>query len=125
LAREGVWIDLPHLSDEVAGGSEREIELVDRQLLELVERARFSPVVSFGESGRVSVWLPELAIYGQGDTFEDAASDLVDEVMAYVEEWKREIGGAPNHATKFPYLRRIEIAGTAEKVRALLFAKPQ
>src|SRR6266566_7901521 len=41
----------------------------------------------FFEPVAVSFWVPELALYGRGATYEEAGEDLVEEVRDYIEEY--------------------------------------
>jgi hypothetical protein len=80
----------------------------------------FNPQVAFSDSGAVSIWLPELGIYGHGPSLEDAEADLVQATLDYVADWQRLLRYAPNHAEKDGYVQRIKLAGN-DGVHGLLF----
>ena len=79
------------------------------------------------EAGAVSFWVPELALYGRGSSYEEAAADLVDEVRAYIDEYWAEIDRyrhAPNRSGHFPYLVRAHLADRRGQLLDLLLAEP-
>jgi hypothetical protein len=91
----------------------------------LLERFAFTPEVHF-EASSVSVWLPELAIWGQGATFVDAQGDLMDEVdhlLALVASDAR-LRSAPNMLERLPWLFRLMLAEDDVQRHAILFATP-
>lgn len=97
------------------GADELELLLADKS---------FSPEAFF-ESGAVSLWLPELALYGRGPSFEEARADLADEVRAYVEEYLGDAPlylRAPNRAHHFPWVIKAYVADAAGKLDDVLFA---
>lgn len=64
-----------------------------------------SEVYTDGEG--VSIWLPELEVYGHGTDVDSAITDLVEEVREYVDEYLAEIDRyrhAPNRSGHFPYV---------------------
>ena len=67
------------------GGDERALLIGFDEMKLLLDPYTFSTEVFF-EPEAVSIWLPELQLYGRGATFEDAQADLV-EVIAYAEEF--------------------------------------
>ena len=79
------------------------------------------------EEGAVSFWVPELALYGRGSSYDEAAADLVDEVRAYIDEYWAEIDRfrhAPNRAGHFPYLCRAHLADRRGQLLDILLAEP-
>lgn len=106
LVREGL---AEEIIDEVAG------------LLESVYR--FHPSVSFGDDGRVYLWLPELSLEAEGEDFDEAAADLVSEVLQYVDEWDRGLSGAPNHVPHRGWVRVIQLNRAPDRVYRLLFGE--
>jgi Antitoxin of toxin-antitoxin, RelE / RelB, TA system len=86
----------------------------------------FSPEVMRGE-GSVSIWLPEFAVYGEGATYAEAKSDLLDEVRAYVEEYLAnavEYRRAPNRAAHFAYVIKAYLADLRGELELLIFLGP-
>ena len=91
----------------------------------LVERFAFTPEVRF-EASSVSIWLPELAIWGRGAAFADAQEDLMDEVdqlLALVVDDAR-LRSAPNMLQRLPWLYRLMLAEDGDQRRAILFSTP-
>ena len=82
---------------------------------------------AFFEPHAVSLWLPEVELYGRGASFEDAEKDLVEEVRDYIEEYWAEIERyrlAPNRAGHLPYLLRALLADREGTLPGLLFGQP-
>lgn len=84
----------------------------------------FASEVLFEDDGSVSVWLPELAVYGRGGDLDDAIDDLIDEVEDYVEEWYDSLRHAPNHVARIGWVRRIELAEDRDELRRMLLESP-
>ena len=85
----------------------------------------FHPEVLF-EAEAVSVWLPELAIWGRGASFEEAREDLMDEVdelLAQLAASSR-LRTAPNIVERLPWIYRLMSTDTDDERLALLFAEP-
>lgn len=81
----------------------------------------------FLDEGTVSLWVPELGMYGRAASYEDAAEDLVEEVRYYIDEYWGEIDRyrqAPNRASHFPYLVRAYLADQQGRLLDLLLAEP-
>lgn len=74
---------------------------------------------------RVSIWLDEFDIYGQGLSIPEAVEDLIDEVEEYVAHWEAELRHAPNHASRTGWVRRIQLAGDDRtEIRQAIFPLP-
>jgi hypothetical protein len=87
-------------------------------------RFAFTPEVRFG-AGAVSIWLPELAIWGRGATYDDARADLLDEIddlLARVAAEPR-LRSAPNIVERLPWIQRLLVAEDEREREALLFAQ--
>ncbi|MDP9244221.1 MAG: type II toxin-antitoxin system Phd/YefM family antitoxin [Chloroflexota bacterium] len=85
----------------------------------------FHPEVLF-ESAAVGIWLPELAIWGRGGSFEDARADLLDEIdelLAQLAASPR-LRAAPNIVEVLPWIFRLMLADTDDERRKMLFAHP-
>jgi hypothetical protein len=93
-------------------------------LLALTEPFAFHPAVYFEPHG-VSVWLPELELWGRGSDFEAAREDLIDEVRQYLEEYLADerLRTAPNHRPRAPWLVRAMLLDD-EQLGQALFAEP-
>ena len=91
----------------------------------LLSRYSFSPEVFF-EGGAVSIWLPELAIWGRGSSFDEAREDLLGEIeqlLALLESDER-ARLAPNMVDRLPWIYRLMGAGSDDELDAVLFAEP-
>ncbi len=96
------------------------------QIRLLVDRHPFTTEVFF-EPDTVSIWVPELELYGRGASFAEAQDDLVDEVRAYIEEYLSDARlylRSPNRSQQFPWILRAYVADTAGELAAALFAPP-
>jgi hypothetical protein len=85
----------------------------------------FHPEVLF-ESAAVGIWLPELAIWGRGGSFEDARADLLDEIdelLAQLTASPR-LRAAPNIVEVLPWIFRLMLADTDDERGKMLFAVP-
>jgi antitoxin YefM len=106
------------------GGDERGLLIGFDEMKLLLDPYTFSTEVFF-EPEAVSIWLPELQLYGRGATFEDAQADLVDEVIAYAEEFLADATlylRSPNRSAHFPWVLRAYVANAAGELTAALFA---
>jgi hypothetical protein len=93
-------------------------------LLALTEPFAFRPAVYFEQQG-VSIWLPELELWGRGSDFASAREDLIDEVRQYVEEYLADerLRTAPNHRPHAPWLVRAMLLDD-DRLAEVLFAEP-
>ena len=92
----------------------------------LLQAFEFSTEVFF-EQGAVSIWLPELKIWGRGKTFAEAQADLLDEVdelIALIES-DRVMRAAAETVRQLPWIYRLMRTSSDEDRMALLFAPPQ
>jgi hypothetical protein len=108
------------------GRDERGLLLGFDEVILLLAPYTFTTEVFF-ETDAVSIWLPELQLYGRGATFEAAQADLVDEVNAYVEEFLADARlylRSPNRAAHFPWILRAYVANAAGELTGALFAAP-
>lgn len=126
-ARDG----LSPLVDNVISGNLRVIQrrrdsvaLVRAEELEkvLAHAFPFNPEVYFGEDN-VAVWLPELAVGGEGDDLASAQDALLDAVLDYVATWEDELRRVPNHAARYGWVYRILLAERRDAIRDLLFGE--
>lgn len=94
------------------------------ELERLLAERTFTPEAFFEENA-VSLWLPEFALYGRGRSFEEAQSDLVDEVRTYVAEYLADAPlylRAPNRAEHFPWVLKAYVADAVGRLEDTLFA---
>lgn len=105
------------------GGVDRAVLMGANELDLLLRDWEFHPAVHF-EEAVVSIWLPELALYGRGSSFEEAHDDLVHEVRDYVDEYVGDAPlylRAPNRADHFPYVMRALVADVLGRLPETLF----
>jgi hypothetical protein len=96
----------------------------ESDFLDLLSPFEFHPEVLF-EEGATSIWLPELAVWGRGESFASAREDLLDEIyqlLAVFEDDER-LRNAPNVVAQRPWIYRLMAAGESEW-ETLLFAEP-
>ena len=104
-------------------GVDRAVLIGAEELDRLLMDYEFNPEVFF-EDDVVSVWLPELALYGRGETFDDAGADLVREVLDYVDEYVADAQlylRAPNRAEHFPYVMKALVSDALGRLPETLF----
>ena len=91
----------------------------------LLSQFEFAPEVLF-ESSSVSVWLPELAIWGRGTTFADAKEDLLEEIDQLLELITKDarLRSAPNMVERLPWIYRLMYADNDAEREEVLFAAP-
>ncbi len=91
----------------------------------LLSRFSFNPEVFF-EASTVSIWLPELALWGRGASFAEARADLLDEIeqLLRVLEENERARLAPNMVERLPWIFRLMDAGSDDQIEAGLFAEP-
>jgi hypothetical protein len=90
----------------------------------LLERYAFSPEVLF-EDGAVSVWLPELELFGEGPDLEAAQADLLEEVREYARRYLDQAAvylASPNRAQHYPYVVRAAALDLQGRLPAALAA---
>jgi hypothetical protein len=108
------------------GARESGVLLGADEALALVADCRFHPEV-YTEAEEVSIWLPELALYGRGASFSQAREDLLAEVRDYIEEYLDEAelySRAPNRSAHFPFVIRAWLADACGQLADVLFAPP-
>ncbi len=91
----------------------------------LLSRYVFSPEVFF-EPSIVSIWLPELAVWGRGGSFAEARADLLGELdqLLGVLETDERVRLAPNMVERLPWIYRLMGAASDEELEGMLFAEP-
>jgi hypothetical protein len=105
--------------------SEAAVLLSEADFRALLGRYEFHPDVFF-ESGAVSIWLPELAVWGRGSSFAEAQGDLLDEIdqLLGVLEGDERARLAPNMVERLPWIYRLLGASSDEELIEILFAEP-
>jgi hypothetical protein len=91
----------------------------------LLRRYPFSPEVLF-EPSSVSVWLPELAIWGRGATFAEAKTDLLEEIDQLLAQLAQDarLRSAPNIVERLPWIYRLMYADGDTEREEMLFGQP-
>jgi hypothetical protein len=69
-----------------------------------------------------TVYVPEIDVWGQGPSQEDAAKDLVDAALDYADVYRHDVGfyAKVGKAGHFPYVLRLLLAEDTEQVRSIL-----
>jgi len=96
------------------------------EALALVGDRTFNPEVMRSEGG-VSIWLPEFALYGEGQNYAAAKEDLLSETRLYVDEYlanAAEYRAAPNRAAHFPHVVKALIAEARGQLERVIFPGP-
>jgi hypothetical protein len=91
-----------------------------------VAGCRFHPEVH-SEAGRVSIWLPELGLYGHGASLSEAREDLLGEVRHYLEEYLNEAqlySRGPDRSVDLRFVIRARLADGSGQLPDVLFAPP-
>ena len=87
----------------------------------LTRRYRFTTEVIYEPDGQVTLWVPELALFGHGASYERARADLLEEVDIYLDDWLVELHSAPNHRSREGWVRRLLLLNEGEaQAQALL-----
>lgn len=81
-------------------------------------RHRFTTEVIYEKDGGVALWVPELALFGRGDSYDQARADLLAEVTDYLEEWEEDLHLAPNHKEREGWVRRLQLLAPDEEALA-------
>ncbi len=80
---------------------------------------RFHPEVVTTDA-QVGLWLPELNTHAVATSLDEALHELADVMLEYAEDWEDKLRHAVNHRGNVGYVRRIELAGDADGVVAML-----
>lgn len=84
----------------------------------------FHPEVLF-EDEAISIWLPEFQLYGRGASYDEAQTDLVEEVLDYVDDFLGDAADylrAPNRGHQFGHVMRAAVANLRGSLTDALFA---
>lgn len=93
------------------------VAVVDAERLRYaLGQLRPSEAVVVAEAGGWSAFVPGLPIAGDGDTFDDAVSDLVLALREYAEDWNDHLLSAPNHRENWGLVQLVELS-TDEQLR--------
>jgi hypothetical protein len=117
---------LTHLPARITRRRAEPVVLLSLEDLRLVlERCEFTPEVLF-EPSAVAIWLPELAIWGRGPTYDEARADLLDEVDQLLAAFAADarLRSAPNIVERLPWIHRLELAEDDARREAMIFAEP-
>jgi hypothetical protein len=113
---------IAHAPTRIARRRSGEAILIGQEdLLALTEPFTFHPAVYF-EPQAVSIWLPELELWGRGVDYESARDDLVDEVRQYLAEYLADerLRAAPNHRPHVPWVVRAMLLDDSQLADALV-----
>lgn len=91
----------------------------------ILERCTFSPDV-FLEGGTVSIWLPELSIWGRGESFADARADLLDEIDQLLGLLQADVRfrTSPDMVKRLPWVYRLGMVDDDDERLRILFETP-
>jgi hypothetical protein len=91
------------------------------QLIDLLAGSyRFRPSISESESPGCEVWLPEIGLHATGETREAALQELALHMLDYAQEWEQGGSGGGQLRLLAGYVRRVQLAGDAPAVLAML-----
>lgn len=124
LFSEAVWHG--QLVEVVRGLHQRAMLIGFPQLERLLEPVSFHPEV-IAEDGSIAIWLPELELWGHGESFAEAKEDLAAEVRDYVGEYLGDSDrylASPNRGHHFPAIVRAYVADRSGHLDDVLFAAP-
>ena len=104
--------------------SDPAVLLSEEDFKALLTQFEFHPEVLF-EEGATAIWLPELAIWGRGESFVAAREDLIEEVeqLLAVLQHDERVRSAANMVSRLPWIFRLLVSDEAERER-VLFAEP-
>lgn len=90
-------------------------------LLDATGDLRFTPEVR-PEGSQIGVWLPQLEIYGIGDTAREAEQDLLEEVRQYTFEYFTErYWTAPDRHAHYLHVLRVYAADLLGRLESTIF----
>lgn len=102
---------------------ERDVVLANageyRRLLEA--QAPFHVEIHPGDES-VAAWIRSFPVHAEGDSIDEALSNLARALIDYASTWEKHLRGAPNHAQNVAHVRRVQLAGTQAAVREMLEA---
>lgn len=90
----------------------------------LAEHYPFTTQVSEADDGTVSVWLDQLALYGRGESYDEALDNLLDEIEAYLEDWEARLHRVRNHQERRWWVHRLQLASDRDELRASVVPAP-
>lgn len=100
--------------------------LLSRQgMARALDSVEFEPVVRF-EGGVVNIWLEELLLLAEGDTFDEAVDDLVAQTREYIDEYLSDeaLLASPNREGHFGHALKAMLADLDGKLEDCLLAEP-
>ncbi len=105
--------------------SDAAVLLSEADFRALLRSYAFHPDVFFDASS-VSIWLPELAVWGRGSSFAEARDDLLDEIdqLLGILESDERARLAPNMVERLPWIYRLMDAESDGDLEAIVFAEP-
>lgn len=62
------------------------------------------------EEGRWWVFLPEVSISADGETFDEAIDEMVWELRDYAEDWHDHLSAAPNHEGNWGIVQLVDLS---------------
>jgi len=108
------------------GAHDRGLLIGEDEALVLLGDRSFNPEVIRGD-GSISIWLPELGIYGEGSNYSEAKEDLLNEVRYYLDEYLANAADylrAPNRKGHLPYVIKARLADLRDRLAETIFPGP-
>ena len=80
----------------------------------------FRPTATVTEEGTTELWLPEIGLHSSGATMDEARLELADAMLAFAQAWADQAATLTGRIVSNGYARRILLAGTPERVLAMI-----
>jgi hypothetical protein len=62
------------------------------------------------EAGGWSAVIPGLPVAADGETFDEAVTELIDALREYADDWEDHLYNVPNHSDKWPLVHLVEFS---------------
>src|SRR5882757_1553106 len=104
----------------VAREKERYAVVDTVRLLAKLMQARPAQAVVVAEGGGWAAMLPGLPVHGEGDSFDEAITDLIQALREYAQDWNDRLLNAPNHRDNWDLAEIAELASDEQLLVWLL-----
>lgn len=94
----------------VVRDSERYVVVDAEVLREELSQLLPSRAVVVAEGGGWSAIVPGVPVHGDAATFEEAATDLIQALREYAEDWNEDLHAAPNHRQHRALVELVELS---------------
>lgn len=106
----------------VSRGDTRAVVVDAARLACLLRGSRPAGTQVVNEQGYWAAILPDTPLAGQGDSFQESITDLVQVLRDYAEDWAARLRHAPNHADQWALVQLVELSDD-EQLRGWLLAE--